>query len=192
MSANLVAEEVAVAVTGAIYRAPLGTARPASPSANPDAVYMGLGYANEDGVEETHEDTINRIVAWQNSVVVRSVRADSSSRMAFTLIQNRGSVLETYHPGSEMADVGGVATLEVKPPTTDRAVYMWDMIDGDKHYRIWAGNAEVTERGAIVYNNQGEPIGYPVTVECYPDEDGNLMVKMSDDINWLIDIADAS
>lgn len=189
MPANLVAEEIAVGITGAIYKAPLGTARPASASVAAAADYIGLGYANEDGLTEAHTDTINKIVAWQNAVVVRAVRAESSATIAFTLIQNRGSVLEAFHPGSEMTEPSpGVAVLEVKPPTSDRSVWLFDVVDGDKHYRIFVGNGEVSERGEVIYNNQGEAIGYPMTVECYPDENNNLMVKMSDDVNWLLDI----
>lgn len=189
MSANLLAEEVRVGITGAVYKAPASTAKPATSVAVLAADYTGMGYVNEDGLTENHEDSTSQIVAWQGAVVVRSVRTDSTATIAFTLIQTRGSVLEAFHPGSQMTEpTAGNFELEVKPPEVDRGVWLFDVVDGDKHIRIYCGDAEVTERGEVVYSNGGDAISYPFTLTCYPDADGNLMVKMSDDPAWGLDI----
>lgn len=192
MAANLLAEEVRVGITGAVYKAPAGTAKPADSTAVLAADYIGMGYVSEDGVTENHDDSTSQIVAWQGAVVVRSVRTDSTSTMAFQLIQTRGSVLEAFHPGSNMTEpTAGNFELEVKPPGADPAVWLFDVVDGDKHIRIWCGNSELTERGEVVYSNGGDPIGYSFTVTCYPDDDGNLMVKMSDDPAWGLDLEES-
>jgi hypothetical protein len=180
----LLAAAVRVGITGELYAAPTGTPRPTDSTTALNSGYIGLGYVSEDGVTETHEDTIEDIVAWQNATVVRSVRTESVMRLACTLIETKGEVLELYHPGSQIEAVGaGQWKLEIPTPTTDRRQFALDVIDGTKHLRIDVPNGEVTERGEIQYAN-GEPVGYEVTITCYPDENGLLAIKYSDDPNW--------
>lgn len=181
---SLLAEAVRVGITGELFSALTGSTRPADSTTPLDAAYVGLGYVSEDGVTETHEDTIEDIIAWQNATVVRSVRTESIMRLGLTLIETKGEVLELYHPGSQIEVVGaGQWKLEVPTPTTDRRQFVLDVIDGTKHLRIDAANGEVTERGEITYAN-GEPIGYEITITCYPDPSGILAVKYSDDPNF--------
>ncbi len=185
MPTNLLASEVRVGITGAVYKAPAATVKPADSTIALAVAYKGMGYVGEDGVTETHDDSVTTIKAWQNAVVVRSVRTESASTISFQLIQTRGGVLEAFHPGSTMTEPSpGDFELHVKPPGTDLCVWLFDVIDGDKHIRIYCGNAELTSRGAVVYSNGGDPIGYEFTVSCYPDANGDLMVKMSDDPAW--------
>ncbi|SFD14445.1 hypothetical protein [Streptomyces aidingensis] len=181
---TLDATQVRVGITGEVYRAPAGTAAPTGPTTALDAAFEGLGYVSEDGVTEAHDDSVDNIVAWQGATVVRSAVTESVMTLAFTLIQTNTVTLETFHRGSTMTEpTPGVFKLEVKPPTADPGVWVLDVIDGDKHERIYLGNAEITERGELMYAN-GEPIGYPITITAYPDTDGNLAVKWSDDPAW--------
>lgn len=178
------AQNVRVAITGGVYRAPLGTALPTGPTGSLNAAFVNLGYIGEDGVTEAHEDSIDNIVAWQNAQVVRAARTESLATLQFMMIESNVNTLETFHPGSVMTEPSpGVYKLEVKPPTAGAQAWVLDVVDGSIHQRIAVGNGEVTERGEVQYVN-GQPIGYPVTITCYPDDDGNLMVKWSDDIAW--------
>lgn len=181
---SLLADAVRVGITGELFAAPTGTARPTDSVDPLNAAYIGLGYVSEDGVTETHEDTIEDIIAWQNATVVRSVRTESVMRLGCTLIETKGEVLELYHPGSSIEVVGsGQWKLEIPTPSTDRRQFVLDVIDGAKHLRIDVPNGEVTERGEITYAN-GEPIGYEITITCYPSATGILAVKFSDDPNF--------
>jgi hypothetical protein len=180
------AEEVRVAITGGIYRgeAPGVLPRPASAEEPLDPGYVPLGYVSEDGVTEGWDDSVDTIVAWQNATVVRAATTSSTGTIALTLIQTRGSVLETFHRGSTMTEISpGQYELEVKPINADPRSWVLDVIDGGTHQRIYIGNGEITSRGDVVYAN-GQPIGYPITISCYPDAEGNLMVKQSNDIAW--------
>lgn len=181
---SLLQDAVRVGITGELFAAPTGTTRPADSTESLDAAYTGMGYVSEDGVTETHEDTVEDIIAWQKATVVRSVRTESLMRLAMNLIETKGEVLELYHPGSQVEVVGsGQWKLEVPVPTTDRRQFVLDVIDGTKHLRIDVPAGEVTERGAITYAN-GDPIGYQVTITCYPTAAGILAVKYSDDPNF--------
>lgn len=174
---------VRVGITGELYSAPLGTARPADSTEALNASYVGLGYVSEDGVTEAPDDSVERIVAWQGATVVRSVHNESSVTIQCVLIETKGAVLELYHKGSEVEIVSaGEWKLDVVPPTEDRRQFVLDVIDGTKHVRFDIGDGEVTERGEIVYANS-EEIGYDVTITCYPVA-GVLYTKYSDDANW--------
>lgn len=178
------ATQVRVGITGQVYRAPLGSAAPTDATTALAAAYTGLGYVNEDGVTENWDDSVENIIAWQNATVVRSAVTESVGTLAFMLIQTNRAVLEAFHRGSTMTEPSaGNFRIDVKPITAAPATWVLDVVDGAKHYRLFVPNGEVTERGEVMYAN-GEPIGYPMTVTCYPDAAGTLMVKFSDDIAW--------
>ena len=177
------ASAVVVGVTGEAYGAAVGTAAPTTSVSALNAAFIGFGYVSEDGVTEAHEDTIEDIIAWQNATVVRSVRTESKATLSMTLIETKGEVLELFHPGSSVAIVSaGQWKIDVVAPTANPRAFVLDVIDGTKHLRIYVPNGEVTERGEIVYAN-GEPVGYEVTITCYP-VNGVIMTKFSDDANW--------
>lgn len=180
------AAAVTVGITGEVYTAASGatvTAPTTSVSAL-DSDLFGLGYVNEDGVEEAYEDTIEDIVAWQNATVVRSVRTESKATLKFTLIETKGKVLELYHPGSAIAIVSaGQWKMDVEAPSADRRAFVLDVLDGAKHIRLWVPTGEVTEREAVTYQN-GDPVAYGVTLTCYPDANNIVLTKFSDDANW--------
>ena len=178
------ASEVRVAITGQLYRAPIGTTAPTSATEELDAAFKGLGYVSDDGVTESWDDSVEDIVAWQGATVVRSVVTQSKGTLSLTLIQTSAVVLEAFHRGSTMAgDAIDGFKLDVKPIAADPSAWVLDVIDGDKHMRIYVPNGEITERGEITYAN-GAPIGFPITISFYPDPDGNLLTKLSDDVAW--------
>lgn len=178
------ATQVRIGITGEVYRGTLAAAAPTSSVSALPSDYEGLGYVSEDGVTENWDDSVDNIVAWQNATTVRASTTESTASLSFTLIQTNGVVLETFHRGSTMVQpTAGNFRLDVKPVTADPRKWVLDVIDGTKHTRIFVGNGEITERGEIVYQN-GEAVGYPVTIQCYPDANGNLMQKFSDDTAW--------
>lgn len=188
----LVAAEVDVAITGELFSAPLGTPLPTDASSPLDPAFIGHGYCSEDGITEAWEDNVENIVAWQSATVVRAARTETLVTFQTTLIQNRGSNLELYHPGSTMESDGGTGwMLEVKPTNADPRIFVINVVDGDKLMRFVVGNGEVTERGEIQYAN-GSPIGYNITFTAYPDADGNLIVKYSTEAAWGTDIGGGS
>ena len=180
---TLDATEVRVAISGQLYKAPLGSTAPTDSTSPLAAAYVGLGYVSEDGVTEGWDDSVDQIVAWQNATTVRSATTESTGTLGLTLIQTNADVLEAYYRGSSVTGGGGAFQLDVKPIVADPSAWVLDVVDGLKHIRIYVGNGEITERGDIMYKS-GEPIGYEITISVYPDANGNLMQKFSDDIAW--------
>jgi hypothetical protein len=181
---TLNAAAVRIGITGELYSAPTGTARPTTSTDVLNAAYTGLGYISEDGVTEEPDDNVERIVAWQNATVVRANTTESTTTLQCTLIETKGAVLEAYHKGSTVEVVSaGQWKIDVKAPTEDRRQWVLDVIDGTKHLRFDVPDGEILDRGAIVYAN-GEAVGYEITITCYPDANNVLYTKYSDDANW--------
>jgi len=178
------ASEIVSGITGGVYKAPFGTALPTDLSALA-AEYSALGYLDENGISENWQDSVSRVVAWQNAQVVRSQRTETALTLEFSLMQSSLEVLELFHPGSTMVAAGGINRLDVKPTTAQRLAIVADVIDGDTTIRLAAGNVELTSRGAVPYRN-GALTVYPVTLECYPDSAGNVIRKISDSAAWAV------
>lgn len=182
--AENVSSEVRVGLTGQLFRAPAGTPAPATATEVLDADFVGLGYFTEDGVTAAFDDSVEHIYPWQGNSPVRSVRTQVLHTIQFTPIQTRGNVLEAYHPGSVMTEPSpGQFRMEIKPLVPDRVTWVFDVLDGDIHMRFYYGAGEITQRGEIMFV-KGEPIGYPMTMTAYLDNDGNTSVWMSDDAAW--------
>jgi hypothetical protein len=181
---SLLATAVRVGVTGEAYVAPLATTAPTTSVSALNVAYIGLGYIDEDGVTEAYDDTVEDIVAWQGATVVRANTTESKATLKFKLIETKGETLELYHKGSAVEVVSaGQWKIDVVAPTADPRSFVLDVIDGTKHLRIYVANGEVTERGEIVYAN-GEPIGYEITITCYPSASNIVLTKFSDDSMW--------
>ncbi|WP_432159216.1 hypothetical protein [Streptomyces sp. bgisy153] len=194
MSLNATEVRVGGGASSRIYRgdAPGVLPAPTGPTDPLNAGYVDLGYASDDGLKETHDDSTDTIVAWQGATVVRSTLTSSVLKYELKLIQTRGSTLETFHRGSVVTEpTAGIFKLEVKPPKVDLRSWVFDVFDGDVPIRIYLGNAEVTSRGDVMYAN-GDAIGYPLTITAYPDANGDLAVKWSNDAAWGLDLISGS
>lgn len=184
----LVADNVLAGVTGAVYVAPTGSTLPTTAAASLDAAFIDLGYVSEDGVTESYSDETQEFKAWQSGVTVRRVITGSTASFAFTLVETKEEVLELYHKGSAIESDGGTGyKMNVTAPTADKRAFVIDVVDGTKEIRIVLPEAEVSERGEIVYQG-GQPVGYSVTVTAYPTTQGGtanvVAIKLSGDTAW--------
>lgn len=161
----LSADNVRVAVTGGIFVAPTGTSLPTDPDAALHGDFDDLGYVGEDGITETQASDVTDIVAWQNSAVVRKVQTSHDLTYTLTLIETKTEVLDTFY-----GPLNG-SVVEVTGDQLGRKAWVIDVVDGDHEIRIAIPEGQVTERGDITYAN-GEAIGYPITITCYPDDSG--------------------
>lgn len=182
------ANNVRVGVTGAVYVAPTSTTLPSTVTTSLDAAFRDLGYVSEDGITEEYDEDTEEIKAWQNGVTVRRVITSSTATLNFTLIESKANVLELFHKGSSVVTDGSTGyKINVKAPAPDRRSFVFDVVDGDDVIRIVVPDGEVTERGEVVYKND-EPVGYEVTVTCYPTTQGSdentVMVKLSAADGW--------
>lgn len=191
----LEAAEVRIGITGALYSAPLGTATAPTNAASPlDEAFINHGYSSDDGVTENNSDSTSNIVAWQNATTVRSVRTETTLTFATSLLQTRGSNLELFYIGSRVEANGEEWRLDVVLPQAEPRQFVLDVIDGPNLKRIYMGNAEITERGEVPYQN-GDATMFPITITCYPfrteemedDDLPFLMQQFSNSAAWGLD-----
>lgn len=183
-----IASEVFVAGKGGLYKAPLGTAKPADSTVVLDAAYKNLGYFSSDGVGISFEDSVQNIFAWQGAALVRTVRTETLTKLTFKPIQTRGSVLEAFHPGSQITEpTTGNWEMDIIPAEADPATWVFDAFDGTKRMRYYIANGEITERGELMHVN-GEALGYPMTMTFYPSDTGSVGTVQSNIAAVGIDI----
>lgn len=179
------ATKARVGITGAIYKAPLGSTAPTDATTALAAAYLDLGYISEDGIEESWDDSVQRFVAWQNATVIRSAVTDSVGTLTFQMLETKKTTLEAFYRGSTVTTPSaGNYRIQVKPIVAAPSAWVFDIVDGSKLIRKYIGNGEITERGSIMYANS-EMVMYPVTLTFYPDANGNLMEQYSNDAAWV-------
>jgi hypothetical protein len=181
-------DNVLVALTGAVYAAPMGTTLPDDTGDSWNAAFKDLGYISEDGITEAHEDDVAEIPAWQNGQIVRRMIKGTSCTYTFTVIETTKTALEIYYKGATVtgthASGVGPASIEIGTPQADRRAWGFDVLDGDKIVRWVVPEGEVTERGEVVYKND-EPFGYELTITAYPGDDGVHTFKYFSDLAGL-------
>ena len=172
--------------TGGILIAPTGTSLPTTPSTAPDAAFIGAGYIGEDGVTESNGRTVEKVKAWGGDVV-KILQTEHTLTYAFTFIESLNQqVLESVYgednvdvtPGSPTA--GTISAVELNSSTLPHKSYVLEVKDGDAKVRIVIPDGQISEVGDTTYSDTSV-IAYPVTVECFPDANGNKAYKYMDD-----------
>lgn len=159
---TLDATNVEVAVTGAVYLAPLGTTLPTSSADELDEAFKDVGYISEDGITETPEEDTQEIRAWQNGDVVRRLLTSHEIQYGFTMIEINEVSLTAYYGNYD------AGTVRVTGAPLPRQSMVIDVIDEGKLRRRVAPVAGIVERGEVSLTNS-EATGLEVTVSCYPD-----------------------
>ena len=170
---DLNTELVNVGVTGGSFWAPLGSTMPTLMEAWPDD-FTSFGYLNEDGLEEEPDADSQSFTAWQALSPVRVEVTSEVWTMKFTSIETNYSSVSAYYRAQreDFTEESGVVILNQKgKPKRDLRCYGFDIIDGTKHRRFIMPEAEVTDRGSVVYKSD-ELTAYELTVTAYPGPDG--------------------
>ncbi len=160
-------------ITGAIFRAPVGSTLPTDAKTELDAAFKCLGYVSEDGVTNGNSPESKQTKAWGGDVVL-STQTEKPDTFQFKLIEAKNvDVLKMIYGDSHVAgtlDTG--ITVDVTAEDPGPAAYVIDMIlkDGDLK-RLVIPSASISEMDDIVYNDS-EPVGYDVTLTATADDTG--------------------
>jgi len=165
-------DNVRVAVTGAVYVAPIATAAPTATDSALAEGYVDLGYVSADGITENIDRTTNQIRSWQNGSLVREVTSEGTYSVTMTFIETNEAVLELYYG---TANVDG--EFEIDPTSTGgRKSFVIDVVDGPIVERIYIPAGEITSLGERTLAS-GEAVGYEVTVTAYADAGSTTVTK---------------
>ncbi|MEQ6899010.1 phage tail protein [Microbacterium sp. KR10-403] len=172
--------------TGGILRGAVGSTLPTDATTAPGASFNALGYVGEDGVTETQDRSTDKIKAWGGDTV-KVVQTEHSLTYKFTLIETlNAEVLKAVHGDTNVTTTAATSTsgtlhsVLITSAELGHAAYVIEVKDGDARVRIVISDGQITEVGDITYSD-GDVIGYEVTVECFPDENGVKATKYLDD-----------
>lgn len=161
-------------ISGAIYRASLGTSLPTSASATLDAGFKSMGYVSADGVTNSSNLAISNIKAWGGDTVIVS-QTDRNDTFAFTLIEalNADVLKAVYGADNVTGALATGITIESNAEQQAEASWVIDMVlNGNTAKRIVIPNAVISGLGDVVYKDD-TAIGYNVTLTALPDSAGN-------------------
>lgn len=165
----LTADNVVVAVTGSLNRAPVNSTLPVNATSALDAAFVDQGYLSEDGVTMTIDSQTTDIVAWQNADVVRTVQTSNNVTLQATMIESMDEVFKTFFGNYNLT--GGVGATTITGAALPKSAFVLNVLDGINKIRLVIPNGQINERGDVVFQN-GEAVGYPVTITAYPDANG--------------------
>lgn len=167
------ATNVRVGTSGAVYVGPTSSTAPTSATSSLTG-FTDLGYIHSDGVTATIDKSTNQIRAWQNSDLVREVVTEATATFQFVLLETSLEAVQLYY-GTDVDLLDG--SVEVNPAATSgRRSFVIDVIDGADAVRTYIPSGEILSIGDQVYQN-GEPVGFDVTVTAYASADGYSFKK---------------
>lgn len=176
--------------TGAILCAPLGTELPDLDDITPAAVtvdpgFEDAGYANEDGVTITPDMSTSAIKEW-GGAVVRNVLEEFNGTIAFTLIQTDECSFKMAF-GDEHVTVsaanathGNQLKAAIGAHLPEAKAWLFKMKDGAARMLVEVPNGQVTAIDEVTLNAT-DPVGWAITLSCYPDDSGNSIYILTDD-----------
>lgn len=160
-------------ITGAIFRATVGSTLPTDAKTELDTAFKCLGYVSEDGVTNGNSPESEQTKAWGGDVVL-STQTEKPDTFQFKLIEAKNvDVLKMIYGDSHVTgDLDTGIKVDVTAEDPGPAAYVIDMIlkDGDLK-RLVIPSASISEMDDIVYNDS-EPVGYDVTLTATADDTG--------------------
>lgn len=164
-----------VGVTGAAFRAPLGSTFVAVTTtlAVPTTPFVDLGAISEEGLTETRTQERTQFTPWQSTSAFRTVTTSEEKTFNVTFWESKKETVGLYYgvttaDMSETAADSGIITFDESDRTTpEAACWIFDIFDGDNQRRFECPRAEATPNGDIVYG-PANMIGYPLTITAYP------------------------
>lgn len=174
-----------IGINGGAWTVDMGSATPSAPTGFEalSAPWLAVGMISEDGLTYAIDEDSEEFKAWGQTSPFRKVVTGSVRTFQLTLWETQRPLVKSLMYRLPVADVtpdgDGLATFaESASPAQDRRAWVFDVYDGESMLRMFAPEAEVSERGDVVYKGD-EVTGYEVTVSVYPDEAGNLLYHTS-------------
>lgn len=161
-------------ITGAVFRAPLGTALPTSTTETLNSAFKELGYVSDSGVVNSNSPSNTSIKAWGGDTIydVQTEKPDTW-KMAFAEATNEEVLKLVYGADNISGSVESGLTIKANSKEQSPQSLVIDMVlaNGGKK-RVVLPNCKVTAVSDISYVDN-DVVKYETTLSCYPDENGN-------------------
>ncbi|MCR8969273.1 phage tail protein [Facklamia sp. 7083-14-GEN3] len=159
---------------GAIYTAPLGTTLPTDATSGLDMAFKPLGYVSEDGLTNELAMESEKIKAWGGDIVMVA-QTEKTDAFTYVLIEslNVDVLKEVFGPDNVEGDLStGISVKANSKELPNRVLVVETVLKGGIVKRMVIPNAATSSLGEIVYKDD-EVVGYGLTVDGLPDENGN-------------------
>jgi hypothetical protein len=173
-------------VVGGAFYGPTATAGPVDGTTALGVGFTGLGYIGDDGLSETVDRSTDKKKAWGGDVV-KIVQTDFGATIKLTLIESLNSdVLKAVYGDGNVSTTAATATegtehkVQVNSDILPMKSWVFEIRDDPAKIRIYVESGQVTEIGEVKYT-ESDLTGYEITIECFPDADGNAFVKYIND-----------
>lgn len=159
-------------ITGAIYKAPLGSTLPTDATTTLAETFKALGYIGEDGVTNTNSPESESIKAWGGDTVC-SYQTAKPDTFKFKLIEVLNvEVLKTvYGDKNVTGDLSTGITVKANSTEAEECAWIIEMMLKGAYKRIVIPSAKISAMDEITYNDNSA-VGYNVTITATPDTDG--------------------
>lgn len=165
------ARKARVGMTGAVRTSALGTKPvPVGTKYNTD-VHYNLGYISPDGLELSFDEDKQEYIPWQEVSAIRTdiTKAVKSVKMVLweSGVENFAKFLGVPKEALIEQSDGSYAFYEDALPQFAHEHLHIDVVDGDKALRLDLLDAQITERGSMVFKKD-EMFGLEVTYTSFP------------------------
>lgn len=173
-------------VIGGAFFAPTATVGPTDGTTALNAAFIGLGYISDDGLTETVERSNDKKKAWGGDVV-KIVQTDFGAQIKLTLIETlNADVLKAVYGDANISTTAATATkgtehkVKVNAALLPQKSWTFEVRDDPAKVRIYVPKGQVTEIGEVQYT-ESELTGYEITIDCFPDANGDSFLKYVND-----------
>lgn len=169
------AQEIVVAGTGSVYRAPVGTSFPASVTSTPSALsgWRELGYTAESGVKFSFSRSVNEVKGWQSYQPLRLIVSEIPIETEFDLLQWNNDTVETAMGGGTFDTAGdGVRYTPPAESFVDEFAMIVDGHDGDSTYRYLFPRVMVMDKVEFSFV-RSNPVTLPIKCKVLAAPGGN-------------------
>lgn len=175
-------------VSGAAFRAPLGTTLPTAVDSALDPAFVGLGYVGEDGITETSERSTDEKKD-MGGRIVKVLQTEYNHSFTFVLLESlNADVLKTIYGADNVTvtPANGVHGTQVKVRKTSKklphASWVFDTVDSElgAKYRNVVADAQVVSVGDITLSSS-DTIEYEVELKVFESATGEFVVTYTDD-----------
>lgn len=188
MTGNNVLEGMAPSpnILGGIWRAPLGTALPTDTTTALTSPYVSLGYVDDDGVTRNEARPNTKKFSWGGGLFA-TLQQSYSVTFTFKFLQPLNpDVLMAVHSDGNVAvtaptsTVGKIIKTQLNPTLNKNAVWVFEGFYQANTLRQAISIARVTEVRPYKWTHKDLSV-YDVTLECFPDANGNFAYEITDD-----------
>jgi len=143
----------------------------------PDAAFENGGYVSEDGLTNKPQRSSETTKAWGGDTVMAE-QTEYNETFEFKFIETNPTSLKVYFGDANVtvSSDGKTFSVEHNAKPLDLWAFIFEMIkSGNMIQRTVVPNGKIAETGDIVYNGK-DPVGYQITVQALPDENGRTAV----------------